>query len=87
MKNVRPGVCGLCGTAVVQPDGPVAGWLQGHLFERKLVAGQTKVTELVLARVRCMSHKEGGDPRHYDRNGIISEERDLDFSDPYNPSP
>lgn len=74
-KNVRPGVCGICGVAVVQPEKPGRGWVQGHLYELELVEGQTKVTEPVLKRVRCMSHKEKGDPRVYDRDGNVVDHR------------
>jgi len=77
-SNVKPGVCGLCGVAVVQPDQPGAGWHNGHFFERKLRANQKKTTELVLARVRCMTHKEPGDPRIYDTNGNIVTRHDHD---------
>lgn len=73
MKNVKPGVCGLCGVAVVQPDDVDVGvgWRNGHLFERKLKANQTKTTELFLVRVRCMTHKEASDPRFYDAKGNV----------------
>jgi len=69
--NIRPGVCGLCGVAVVQPEVEVAGWVNGHYFERKLQPNQTKFTELVLVKVRCMTHKESSDPRHYDAKGNL----------------
>lgn len=69
--RVKPGVCGICGVAVVQPETPDNGWHNGHLYERKLKANQTKFTELVLVRVRCMRHKENGDPRGYDKDGNI----------------
>lgn len=75
---IRPGVCGLCGVAVVQPERPARGWTQGHLFEIRLKANQTKTTELVLVRVRCMTHKENSDPRHYDAKGNVTEERDIE---------
>lgn len=72
--KVKPGICGICGIAVVQPDSSSPGWHSGHLFERKLKANQTKETELILVRVRCMGHKENGDPRYYDRNGNIRDD-------------
>lgn len=75
---VKPGVCGLCGVAVVQPEQSAPGWQQGHLFERKLKANQTKETELVLVRVRCMTHKESSDPRTYDREGNVVDCRNIE---------
>lgn len=73
---VKPGVCGICGVAVVQPSEVKRyGWQSGHLFEARLVPNQTRVTELVLVRVRCMAHQESSDPRYYDRNGNVREDR------------
>jgi hypothetical protein len=69
--GVKPGICGICGVAVVQPTETSPGWYNGHLFERQLKHNQTKLTELVLVRVRCMSHRELGDNRYYDRDGVI----------------
>jgi len=76
--NIRPGVCGICGTAVVQPEAKTVGWHSGHLFEPKLIEG-TYRTKLVLARVRCMNHKEAADPRHYDDDGNVTEHRSRCF--------
>jgi hypothetical protein len=73
---IKPGVCGICGTAVVQPPHPNAGWHNGHLFEMRLVPNQTNYTKLTLIRVRCMCHKESQDPRYYDHDGLIKEDRD-----------
>jgi hypothetical protein len=73
---VKPGVCGICGTAVVQPEREEVGWHQGHLRETRLKANQTKFTELVLVRVRCMTHKESGDPRFYSSDGRVVEQRE-----------
>jgi hypothetical protein len=70
---IKPGVCGICGTAVVQPEKEDPGWNSGHLFERKLKDNQTKISYLELVRVRCMTHKEKDDPRHYDSKGFIVE--------------
>lgn len=58
----KPGVCGVCGSAVVQPDQLTPschGWNNGHLFRDKLV------------KIRCMRHKEPDDPRDYDSNGNV----------------
>ena len=80
MREIRPGVCGICGVAVVQPEEIQPGWHFGHLHESKLVANQTKNTELVLVRVRCMAHKEPRDPRHYDsKTGEVREGRDIEW--------
>ncbi len=77
--KARPGVCGLCGVAVVQPEEVKLGWHRGHLYERKLLPNQTKFSEPFLVRVRCMRHKEPGDPRRYDsKTGEIVEVRDLE---------
>lgn len=76
---VKPGVCGICGVAVVQPEREAPGWHNGHLRERKLVANQTKNTELVLMKVRCMAHKESSDPRVYDRDGNVVDHRDIEY--------
>lgn len=72
-KNIRPGVCGICGTAVVQPEKEAQGWHGGHYYKVKLKPNQTKETELVLDKVRCLAHKEPGDHRHYDEHGVIVE--------------
>jgi len=76
--SARPGVCGICGVAVVQPETPSAGWNDGHFFERKLKANQAKTTELVLVRVRCMRHKEPSDHREYDKDGNVVDGRRHD---------
>lgn len=82
MNTIKPGVCGICGCAVVQPEEPGPGWTNGHLFK-----GHTKPTHtnygqetkgLVLTRVRCMTHKEPGDPRRYDKDGNVVEYRDIE---------
>lgn len=73
--NIKPGVCGICGVAVVQPDSEGPGWHSGHLFEPRLKPNQTKLTELILVKVRCMSHQDREDPRYYDREGNIREDR------------
>ncbi len=62
---MKPGVCGICGVAVVQPSEVREGWTHGHLFDR----------DGALVRVRCMPHKERDDPRYYDREGNIREDR------------
>ena len=58
---IKPGICGICGVAVVQPVEESPGWHAGHFFERKLKPNQTMFTELVLVKVRCMSHQERGE--------------------------
>jgi hypothetical protein len=75
---VKPGVCGICGTAVVQPEQEEPGWHNGHLRERKLKPNQTKLTELVLVKVRCMRHKETSDPRVLDRDGNVVDRRAIE---------
>jgi hypothetical protein len=72
-KNVRPGVCGICGVAVVQPENQSEGWHSGHFYKLKLKDNQTKYSEAVLAKVRCLTHKEPGDHRHYDKDGNVVE--------------
>jgi len=67
--QVKPGICGICGVAVVQPESPAVGWKNGHVFERDADGN------LVLKRVRCMAHKEPDDPRYYDRTGEVREDR------------
>jgi len=56
----RPGVCSLCGTAVVQPKEPPRGegWLNGHLYGRPLKGrgGADSVLD-----VRCPRHKDPSD--------------------------
>jgi hypothetical protein len=81
--NIRPGVCGLCGTAVVQPEAPSLGWTHGHLFGYGDRASHTNygqhIKKLVLLRVRCMAHKEKNDPRHYDRKGnLVEKSEDIE---------
>lgn len=76
--NIKPGVCGICGCAVVQPESPSAGWHNGHEYIRKLKANQARVTELTLVRVRCMTHKEPSDPRTYDEKGNIVDCRNIE---------
>jgi hypothetical protein len=78
MKNVKPAVCGICGTAVLQPEEISAGWHSGHYYKAKLKANQTKFSEFVLEKVRCLTHKESGDRRHYDRDGFIVETSDYE---------
>ena len=78
-KYIKPGVCGICGSAVVQPDSEKRGWHNGHFFELRLKPEQTKFTELVLIKVRCMTHKESLDPRHYDSRGNIVESLGYDL--------
>jgi len=73
MKKIKPGICGICGVAVVQPEEINVGWKNGHLFECKLKPNQIEFTELVLVRVRCMQHKENDDHRHYDNKGILQD--------------
>jgi len=73
-SNIKPGVCGICGTAVVRPEHEARGWHSGHLFEVKLIEG-THRTKIKLTKVRCMSHKEPSDPRWYDDNGNLVEHR------------
>jgi hypothetical protein len=72
-KNIRPGVCGICGTAVVQPEKEESGWHSGHLYKKNI-----NTTEMVLTMVRCMSHKEKCDPRHYDKDGCVVETCDIE---------
>ena len=82
---IKPGVCGICGVAVVQPEFESSGWHNGHLFENKLKPNQTKYSELTLVKVRCMTHKEGSDPRYwdYEQRGseslVVSELRECSF--------
>jgi hypothetical protein len=73
--NIKPGVCGICGSAVVRPESEEPGWRNGHLFEQRLKPNQTTFTELVLVKVRCMRHQESTDPRYYDRDGNIRDDR------------
>jgi len=75
--TIRPGVCGVCGTAVVRPEAEDerVGWHGGHLYERKLIEG-THRTRLHLARVRCMTHKESADPRRFNDQGEVVEQTD-----------
>ena len=74
---IKPGVCGICGVAVVQPEREEPGWHNGHKREREL-DGNGPGTKLVLVKVRCMTHKEPGDSREYDRNGNVVDSRDRD---------
>ena len=78
MNKIKPGVCGICGTAVLQPETEKSGWHSGHYFKYKLKPNQTKTTELFLEKVRCMTHKESSDPRHYDKNGFLVEVYDFE---------
>ena len=52
MSKARPGVCGRCGVAVIQPETPPEnGWANGHLF----VKGQ-------LTKVRCSACTDPSEP-------------------------
>ncbi len=78
MSKIKPAVCGICGTAVLQPEKISAGWHSGHYYKAKLKANQTKFSELVLEKVRCLTHKEPGDRRHYNSDGVIVETAGLE---------
>lgn len=68
---VKPGVCGVCGVAVVQPHTPSRGWDNGHLHELRDKHNDPNSRELVLVKVRCMTHKERDDGRRFNRNGDV----------------
>jgi hypothetical protein len=56
-KNIRPGVCGICGIAVLQPstDAIQDGVAHGHYFQH--VVGADGKLKLQLEKVRCQYHR------------------------------
>lgn len=61
----RPGVCGICGSAVVQPEHKEAGWHSGHYYLHRN-------NQVTLIKVRCMNHLDPDDPRHFDKDGNVT---------------
>lgn len=74
-RKIKPGMCGICGRAVVEPDSEKIHaafygyqarldrhWIDGHLYEMDDVAGGPR-----LKKVRCLAHavENDFDPRTY----------------------
>lgn len=71
-RKPSPGVCGVCGTAQIQPHERAVHaemqkhpnwetWVSGHLYE------YDNAGHLKLRKVRCLAHAEEFDPRRQAR--------------------
>lgn len=56
MRKPKPGICGICGVAPIQPETVIPDgrtWVSGHLYD----------FDGNLMKVRCLEHAEEFDPR------------------------